>query len=198
VGTRAWLVLVTREKWRTVLENWVHFDPVKRLRRGHVKAYPEFRFYTNGTFVPFDRIRTIDTLPPPAHAKAAFYLHDESLVKANTPGTPLPGATCTLKLWTPNRVTVETSTSSDGFMVFLDNYDRFWKAWIDGKRVPIYRANFTFKTIALPAGTHQVEWVYDPLPVKLAWIWYYVTFAGFVGVAAVWRRRDRREDAAIA
>ena len=53
----------------------------------------------------------------------------------------------------------------DGLMMFLDNYDRFWSARVDGVSAPVQRADFTFKSIALSAGEHQVEWSYNP------WVW---------------------------
>jgi uncharacterized membrane protein YfhO len=73
-------------------------------------------------------------------------------------------------------------------MVSNDNYDRFWTATVDGSRVPVYRANYTYKAIRVPAGEHVVEWRYSPWPVKVMWLWFYATLAMFGGVWFLWHR----------
>lgn len=66
-----------------------------------------------------------------------------------------------------NRVLIKTHSSSDGFLFFSDNFYPGWKAFIDGKKTKIYRANYSFRAIALPAGEHQVHFVYNPLSFKI-------------------------------
>ena len=72
-------------------------------------------------------------------------------------------------------------------MMFLDNYHPYWHARLDGKEIPIYRANFTFKLVQVPSGVHEIEWVFDPYPVKWGWLLFYASFAAFVFF--VWRYR---------
>ena len=48
-----------------------------------------------------------------------------------------------------------------------------WKAYLDGKEVPIYKANFAFRAVPIPAGKHSLRmryepWIYKPLLV-VAW-----------------------------
>jgi uncharacterized membrane protein YfhO len=78
-------------------------------------------------------------------------------------------------------------------MISNDNYDRFWTATVDGQRVPVYRANYTYKAIRLPAGEHVVEWRYNPWPVKAMWIWFYAVLAMFGGAWVLWYRRYSRQ-----
>ena len=42
-----------------------------------------------------------------------------------------------------------------------------WKAFADGKEVKIYRANFMFRAVALPAKNSKITYVYDPLLFKI-------------------------------
>jgi uncharacterized membrane protein YfhO len=37
-----------------------------------------------------------------------------------------------------------------------------WKARIDGKKVELLRAHYVFMAVAIPAGQHQVEVIYQP------------------------------------
>jgi uncharacterized membrane protein YfhO len=32
-----------------------------------------------------------------------------------------------------------------------------WRAFVDGKTVPLWRANYAFQSLEVPAGSHQVE-----------------------------------------
>jgi hypothetical protein len=56
-----------------------------------------------------------------------------------------------------------------GYMVTTDAYYPGWRAYVDGVRTPIYRANIAFRAIEVPAGEHRVVYRYEPawLPVAL-------------------------------
>jgi hypothetical protein len=60
----------------------------------------------------------------------------------------------------PNRVMMTAETDRDGILVMSDNHYPAWQAWLDGTLVKVYRANYTFRAITLPAGRHQVEFRY--------------------------------------
>jgi uncharacterized membrane protein YfhO len=86
---------------------------------------------------------------------------------------------------------VKVDLTEPAYMVFLDNYDRHWRAYVDGNRTPVHRANFTFKTIYLPAGSSVVEWVYNPVQLKIAWAVYYLLFVLTVALLVWWTRAQR-------
>jgi uncharacterized membrane protein YfhO len=52
-------------------------------------------------------------------------------------------------------------------LVLSDTYYPGWKAFVDGKETKIYRADYAFRAIPLNAGTHRVEFTYDPISFKL-------------------------------
>jgi hypothetical protein len=60
----------------------------------------------------------------------------------------------------PNRVRMALNAESPGLLVTSDNYYPAWKAFIDGQETKVYRADYTFRAIAVPAGRHQVEFKY--------------------------------------
>jgi uncharacterized membrane protein YfhO len=64
-------------------------------------------------------------------------------------------------------------------MIYFDNYDPWWNAYVDGERTPVYRANFAFKAVQLKAGEHSVEWKFNPYPVKIAWSLFYLSLLAY-------------------
>jgi uncharacterized membrane protein YfhO len=52
-------------------------------------------------------------------------------------------------------------------LVLDDQYHPGWQARVDGKPVPVQRVNQFMRGVLLPAGEHQVEFIFAPLSVKL-------------------------------
>ena len=90
-----------------------------------------------------------------------------------------------------NRLRLLVKTPENTFLVLNDTYFPGWKALVDGKKTKIYRADYTFRAIPLNAGTHRVEFIYDPLSFKLG---ASLTFLGIVGCFVIWLAgRSRRK-----
>lgn len=64
---------------------------------------------------------------------------------------------------------VEVTTAAAGrrLLVFTDLYYPGWTADIDGRPADILRANFAFRAVSVPAGTHTIRFRYRPASV--AW-----------------------------
>jgi hypothetical protein len=89
-----------------------------------------------------------------------------------------------------NRLALEVDVAENNLLVLSDTYYPGWKAFMDGKETKIYRADYTFRAIPLNAGTHQVEFVYDPISFKLG---AGVTVLGILGCIGMgWVARYRR------
>lgn len=67
----------------------------------------------------------------------------------------------------PNRVEVETQAEQPQLLYLSDNFFPGWKATVDGKDVPILRANYTFRAVSLSEGKHVVIFQYDPISFKI-------------------------------
>ncbi len=57
---------------------------------------------------------------------------------------------------------VTASTDAPAWLVLTDTWFPGWTARLDGSDVPIARANHAFRAVALPAGDHEVEFVFRP------------------------------------
>jgi hypothetical protein len=68
----------------------------------------------------------------------------------------------------PNHIKIRTSLSSEAYLVYLDSYAKGWRAYIDGKRTHLIRANHLFKSVLVPGGEHEVEFRYRPYPYIIA------------------------------
>lgn len=65
------------------------------------------------------------------------------------------------------RLTYSVSNSLASYFVLTDTFYPGWKARVDGQEVEILRANYAFRAIKLPAGSHKVEFEYNPISVKI-------------------------------
>jgi len=66
-----------------------------------------------------------------------------------------------------NGLRLRVQAVEKSLLVLSDTYFPGWKAFINGKETKIYRANYAFRAVPLKAGTHEVEFVYDPLWFRL-------------------------------
>lgn len=65
-----------------------------------------------------------------------------------------------------NRVEVSASSATGGVLVLHDLSYPGWVAEIDGRRVPLLKANLLFRGVEVPAGTHRVVFRFEPLSLE--------------------------------
>jgi hypothetical protein len=66
-----------------------------------------------------------------------------------------------------NRMALATDTATPRFLVLSEMYFPGWRAYVDGAETPIYRTNYLFRGIVVPAGQHTVTFEYRPQSVLL-------------------------------
>lgn len=66
-----------------------------------------------------------------------------------------------------NEIRIHSDSQEDGFLLLTDNYYPGWKAYVDNKEVKIYRANYTFRTVFMPEGIHDIAFKYQPISMNI-------------------------------
>lgn len=104
--------------------------------------------------------RTLTTLFSPDFSYTNTLLLDRTPVS-----TPDPTATGTATILTsqPNTVAIKTETNGPMLIYLADAWYPGWKAYIEGKQTPLYRANYAFRAAFVPKGTHTMEFRYEPI-----------------------------------
>ncbi len=94
----------------------------------------------------------------------------------------------------PWKVVVEATLSSPGILVASEVDYPGWRVRVDGERAESLRAYGVLRAVALPAGSHVVEWSFRPTSVFVGLGWAALTLAGVAAcvLAAVRRNRARR------
>jgi len=98
-------------------------------------------------------------LSPPPRAGAESVASDAMTTR---PQEATGEDSVTIVSYFPEHVVLDVETSVAGYLVLTDTDYPGWEATIDGRRVPIYRANLTCRAIELPAGRHRIEFHYKP------------------------------------
>ena len=107
----------------------------------------------------FDPAREVILEKFPSLPNAVFSRSDP----AREEGMIAPRQKATIVKYSPNEVIVDVSVNSPQFLVLSDQYYPGWKAYLDQKPVPIYKADFVFRAVSIEtAGDHSVRFVYDP------------------------------------
>ncbi|PYT07792.1 MAG: hypothetical protein DMF49_07080 [Acidobacteria bacterium] len=62
----------------------------------------------------------------------------------------------------PDHLLVRTHSARSGWLVLAENFDPDWRAAVDGRPAPVYRAYGFLRALPLPAGAHEVSLEYRP------------------------------------
>ncbi len=87
-----------------------------------------------------------------------------------------------------DEVTIEASSPRPAFLLLLDTYFPGWKAFINGRETRIYRADYNFRAVALPAGRSTVRFVYQPASFRIGCS---LSLACVILLVSVFFNRDR-------
>ncbi|MCX6724483.1 MAG: YfhO family protein [Candidatus Shapirobacteria bacterium] len=63
--------------------------------------------------------------------------------------------------------TLRINAGSDKILFISETFYPGWKAFLDGKEIKIYQADYAFKAFFVPKGEHQLKLIYDPWSFKL-------------------------------
>lgn len=78
---------------------------------------------------------------------------------------PAPAGSISLSNYLPWELTYQSESSSEQLAVFSEVWygpDKGWQAYIDGEPVDHIRVNYILRALRVPAGTHEIRFVFDP------------------------------------
>jgi hypothetical protein len=111
-------------------------------------------------------------------------------VRAAVPITPAGFAS-----YAPTEVIIQSDDIDSGYLVLTDTFYPGWKALVDGRPQPVYRANYLFRAVRVPAGHHTITFVYRPRSFQIgaAITVASVAVVGLYGLLRLWLVRARGE-----
>jgi hypothetical protein len=94
---------------------------------------------------------------------------------------PGPGS-ISFEVFSANQIRLRVDTPADAYLVLSEVWYPGWHATLDGRSVPVLRANYAFRAVRLPPGQHEVEFTFAPRSWRMGLI-----ISGLVGLALVAR-----------
>jgi hypothetical protein len=80
-------------------------------------------------------------------------------------------------------VSIQTEAPAPSLVVISQTYYPAWKALVDGQPARIWRANYAFQALQVPAGQHQVELIYQD---RVFWAGLILSCFGLLACAGLW------------
>jgi hypothetical protein len=159
------------------------------------------RVYRNPSALPraflVQRQRVVDGPSPALAAVTApgFRPREEAVTERRIPGLAQAGAgepgTARISDYQREQVVVETNARRPALLVLTDSWFPGWRAEVDGKSVPVERVDYLIRGVAVPAGSHRVEFTYEPASWRAGWIVSGLALAVILAAAGIgWRRRE--------
>ena len=68
----------------------------------------------------------------------------------------------TITQYEPDEITLSASLGASGLLVLSEVYDPGWDVLIDGQEAEILKVDGLLRAVVVPAGTHEVEFRYEP------------------------------------
>lgn len=109
-------------------------------------------------------------------------------------------AKISLSKYQPNALAYTSTSQSNQLAVFSEIfYEKGWNAYIDGALVPHVRVNYVLRALKIPAGTHQIEFKFEPTVIgtgeKIAYASSWILYGGlFLVLGLSFYKRNRETE----
>ncbi len=116
---------------------------------------------------------------------------DRSKVPATaSTDTALKATEAKIVEYLPGKIVLQANAAAPSILFLADAWYSAWHATLDGKDIPVLRANLAFRGVAIPAGQHQVVFSYRNPDVVRAWMLggICLLLTALLGGVAIWRK----------
>jgi len=160
---------------------------LQRNEEGQVIPIPNNTANGNAWFV--SRVKAVRTADEEMKAINKLDTKHEAVINktkfpdAATKTTYVADSTATIKLdeYRPNKITYTSNNKSEGLAIFSEvYYANGWNAYIDGKLVLHFEADYMLRGLKIPAGKHTIIFTFEPQVVKTGSTIALVSFIGML------------------
>jgi len=191
--------------------NWpgLRVEPIYQGADGWIYRLPDSRGVAYVSYrvglVADERTALATTTARPPDAQAADLLtHEDTATPPVLPAAERCNgqsrAAQQVAAQTANTLTIHADSACLGLLVVNQSWAPGWTATVDGQPAPILRTNFLARGVALPAGQHEVRFVYVPASFTVGLVLTIATSLTLLGLL-VWRlappRAPRRRPHAV-
>jgi hypothetical protein len=113
----------------------------------------------------------------------------ETPEKVSPETMPIANPECRVSAWNSRSTTVKVRTPRSGYVVLSQIRYPGWKAYVGGKRTKLLEADYLLMAAQVPAGTHEVEFRYEPESFKLGLGLSVLGVLGMIAIAVPLPRR---------
>jgi hypothetical protein len=144
--------------------------PIERTGRDPLIVYenpgflPRARLVSGVAVEPDDRLAVAMLQDPSFDPRTTVLLAGGAEARAADGSDP---GSVRIETDRPDRVRIAAQARTRCHLVLADTYFPGWKAFVDDREVPMLRANFAFRAVALDPGPHVVEFRYEPRSFRL-------------------------------
>ena len=141
----------------------------RMIHSGDVKIYenldamPRAFFVSNWEWQP-DVAATVTALQDPDFDPrgTAVLIGDPTDNNLEEGGLSTETAVATITQLESEQITIQTETEDPALLILTEAYYPGWQATIDGNPTAIDQANAYFQAVFVPAGEHEIEFVFEP------------------------------------
>jgi hypothetical protein len=95
--------------------------------------------------------------------REVILLRSEAPSAPGTASGPVAAGYVRIESKTNNRLLVRVVSSTGGWLVVPDTWDRGWRATLNERPAAVLQANYAFRAVRVPPGEHRVEMRYVPV-----------------------------------
>jgi hypothetical protein len=83
-------------------------------------------------------------------------------------------------------ISIQAQASAPSLVVISQTYYPAWKAYVDGRPTTIWRANYAYQALEVPAGRHEIKMVYEDKKLLAGAV---LSGVGLLACAGLWWRK---------